>query len=141
MQGLIVRSAAVAVLGFAIISFASPRTGAAADDKITSIKDIMAKAHKGGDSLLSAMKADLAKKDVNWDAVQSKSKDLVLLAGDLSKNKPGKGEQASWDKLTAAYGEDAKKLHDAADKKDVPGASKALASLGKSCGACHKAHK
>ena len=37
------------------------------------------------------------------DAVQSKAKDLVLLAGDLGKNEPKKGDAESWKKLTKSY--------------------------------------
>ena len=91
---------------------------------------------------MATLKKDLAKKDeISWDAVQSKAKDLVLLAGDLGKNEPKKGDAESWKKLTKSYETNAKKLLDAAEKKDAAPASKALTALSGSCGACHKAHK
>jgi cytochrome c556 len=142
MNSVCVRCAAFAVLGLAVLALSSSSATSADKDKVTPIKEIMAKAHKGGNSILGSLKTALAKKDdVKWDSVESKVKDLVLLAGDLTKNTPKKGEKESWEKLTTAYEKDAKALLTAAEKKEYDDAKKSLSALSDSCKGCHSVHR
>ena len=112
----------------------------AADDKIADIETIMKKNNgkKGNQKMVGeALKA----KEVKWEDVAKLTKDYSKLAADLPKNKVDKGDKASWDKLSKSYADEAKKLDDAAGKKDLDAAKAAHAVLGKSCKACHDAHK
>lgn len=112
-----------------------------AQDKNLSIKDIMGKAHKGGDALLSKLGKELKGTDVPWEDVQKQAKELVDLGTSLSKATPSKGDKSSWDKLTASYLSDAKALSAAAEKKNKDDAVAAQKKLSTSCKACHSAHK
>ena len=104
------------------------------------IKQVMAKAHKQGGAL-PAIAAALKSNDVKWESVESKTKDLLLLAGDLSLNKPPKGEQASWDKLCKEYLENVQSLEKAVKDKSAADALASQKALSTSCKSCHSAHK
>ena len=82
-----------------------------------------------------ALKGPLHKKVVGGKASDAEKKELHELYVALSKNKPKKGDAASWKKLTGALVSAAK---DAVDGKD--GAAAKLKKAG-NCAACHKAHK
>src|SRR5947209_4779124 len=112
-------------------------SASAGDEKGSSIKDIMTKAHKGGDSILGRIRADLKDTDPNWEDVNKGSKELVKLGADLSKAKPEKGEARSWKKLTDNYVKNVKTLQSAAQKKNKTAATAAVGRIGTSCGACH----
>ena len=131
-------AAAVAVMGGATLML--PSSGAD-DKKEPTIKEIMTKAHKGGNSLIQEVAKDLKQKQPDWADVQEKSKELVSLGTSLGKNTPPKGDQASWDKLTQQYLVNAKALEDAAENKDQAAALAAHKKLTTMCAACHKAHK
>ncbi len=105
------------------------------------IKEIMTKAHKGSKSLLGDLRAELKQDEPDWATVQKDSKELVELGTSLGKNKPPKGEQESWDRLTSAYLANAKALDAAAGQMDKGAAQTALGKIGGSCKACHQAHK
>lgn len=107
--------------------------------KILTIKEIMAKAHKGADSCLA--KAAAAVKDGEWDDVSKIAKVMEALGTDLSQNKPKKGDAKSWKTKTGAWIKATKTLGEAAEKKDKKKAAGAVAYLKGACGACHKAHK
>jgi hypothetical protein len=129
--------AALLLLGLALLV---PPTGAEGkDDKPPSIKMIMTKAHKGGDSLLAKAKGALA--DDDFAALSKIAKQLTKVGPDLSKNEPPKGEAGSWKKLTAAYTKNAKALEAAAAKKNAKAAGAALGNISKMCSACHSRHK
>ena len=108
------------------------------DDKIPSIDKIMQSAHGEGGL---RNKITVALKEKAWDDVQSGAKDWVKQAVALSKNKPSKGTEASWKKLSGAYEKNVKALAAATEKKDADGAKAALKSLNVSCGGCHGPHK
>ena len=132
---------AVGALAVAIGAMLFSNSPSAADDPKT-VKEIMAAAHKGGDAILPQLKTALGKKkDTDWEKVQTKIKDLALLAGDLEKNEPKKGKKESWMKLTKAYSENVGKLSMAAEKKDTTAALAALAPLTGSCMGCHSQHR
>jgi hypothetical protein len=112
-----------------------------ADDKPPSIKDIMNKAHKGGDSLIQAVGKDLKADTPDWEDAAKKSKELLELGSALGKNNPPKGEKDSWEKLTKLYADTAKELDDAVQKKDKDAALTAHKKLAGSCMNCHRAHR
>ncbi len=114
----------------------------AADDKVADISTIMKKNNSKKGYVKSVNEA-LKSKDVKWDDVAKMTKELNKFAADLPKNKPEKGDKASWDKLAGAYADEAKKLDEAAGKKDLDAAKKSASALAdsKSCKACHDAHK
>ncbi len=129
------------VAGLAVLSLLIGMISSSAADDAPSIKDIMNKAHKGGDSIKGKLEKDLKSDKPDWDEVTKLSKELVSLGEALGKAKPSKGDQESWDKQTKAYQEKAKALLAAAEKKEKKDAEAALKAIGGSCGACHKAHK
>ena len=111
----------------------------AEDDKeVPSIKEIMKTAHGEAGSKAKITKAIAGEA---WDDAQAAAKDWVKQAEALAKNKPTKGKDASWKKLTTSYTKNVKALAAAADKKDADGAKAALKTLGTSCGGCHGPHK
>jgi hypothetical protein len=117
-------------------------TSSSADDKKDpTIKEIMTKAHKGGDSLIQTVGKELKAGDPDWADIQKKTKQLVELGTSLGKNEPPKGEQKSWEKLTKQYLENAKALNTAVEKKDKKDALAAHKKLTGMCATCHKAHK
>jgi len=110
-------------------------------DKVPDIKEIMAKANKPGGHYF-ALRRDLKDESPPWDEVQASAKALSKLAAALGKNTPPKGDKASWEALTRAYADNAKKLEDAAARKDKKAAEAAALAMGDaSCTACHKAHR
>jgi cytochrome c556 len=127
--------AAIAALAFTLGS------SNAEDDKNPTIKEIMTKAHKGGDAIIAKVGKELKGKEPDWTEVTKQAKELVSLGMALGKNKPPKGEQESWDKLTKQYQETAKVLLAAAEKKEQKDAVAAHKKLASSCMACHSAHK
>lgn len=131
-----------AVAGLALVAalaLVSSPSGAA--DKKLNLKEIMTKAHKGGTSLLATVGAELKEDEPDWAEVQTKSKELVQLGTAMTKATPPRGEKESWDKLTAAYLQNAKALNAAAGKKAKTQAQAAQKKLATSCRSCHTAHK
>ncbi|QVL34762.1 cytochrome c [Telmatocola sphagniphila] len=102
---------------------------------------IMKKVNGGKKGLHNQTKQALKASDVNWSDVSKLTKEYAKLAADLPKNKVEKGSKESWEKLAKAYSEEAAKLDKAATDKNLEAATAALGNLGKSCKACHDAHK
>ena len=92
--------------------------GQAGKDPVA-IKVVMQKAMKGG----------LCSKVWKGEASEEERKQLVALFTDLNKNKPPKGDEASWKEKTKA-------LLDAAKANDGKALQKAA-----NCNACHNEHK
>jgi hypothetical protein len=113
----------------------------AADKDSPAIKEIMTKAHKGPDSLIGKLGAELKDDDPEWPKVQAQTKELVGLGAALGKNTPPKGDKESWEKLTTAYEDNAKDMDKAAQKKDKATTAADLKNLTNMCMHCHKAHK
>jgi hypothetical protein len=123
------------LMGFAAL-------GTSADkEKDPTIKEIMTKAHKGGDSLIEKLGKELKADEPKWDDIQKQSKELVDLGTALGKNKPPQGGQESWDKLTKKYLDEAKVLDEAAKKKNKTATADAQMTLKTYCADCHKVHK
>ncbi len=83
----------------------------------------------------TAMKGGLLKKVASGDASEEEKKSLHEMLVALSKNKPKKGDEASWKKLTGAL----VKASEAAVKGD-PEAG-AMLKKSSNCKACHTPHK
>lgn len=137
-----IRAALFAALGVVTMTLAygaATATAGQKDDKIPTVKEIMAQGHKGTDSLLAKLKGEV--KDGKWDDAVTHAKALNVFGVALGKNKPSKGDEKSWKELTDKYTASTKDLVAAAEKKDGKAATAALGAIGGSCGACHKAHK
>ena len=94
------------------------------------IKDVMEKAHKGGDDSLRnrVLAGKASKKEIDT---------LVELYAELGKNTPPMGSKEAWKKKTAEVLAAAKKVKaDPEDKKALAAYSKATA-----CMACHDTFK
>ena len=103
------------------------------------IEDIMKKGHAGKKSLLNVVKAGV--KEEKWDSLTDTAKSLKSFGEDLGKNKPEKGDDASWKKLSAEYATNMTGIAAGIEKKDAKATNDALATMGKSCKACHDQHK
>jgi hypothetical protein len=131
----------VAVLALAAVAALTLVPSRADDQKELTIKEIMTKAHKGGNSLIQVVGKELKAGEVDWDHVAEHAKDLLKLGKGLAKNEPHKGDKASWEKLTKQYEENATALVKAAEQKDKKAAQDAHRKLTSSCMSCHKVHK
>jgi hypothetical protein len=109
--------------------------------KDPSVKEIMARLHKGANAPLFKLKKDLQAPQPNWDEIQKTTKEFVALGAALSKNEAPAGDQGSWQKLTKQYAEGARSMDDAAQKKNTQGALAAQGKLVGMCAACHKTHR
>jgi hypothetical protein len=130
-----VLAAALAVLGLAL------GPSAADEGKGPSVKEIMGKAHKGGNSLLVGVFKGVQAPSPDWGGVQAKTKELVKLGTSLGKAEPPQGDKDSWQRLTGTYLNNAKSLDTAAEEMNKPGAQAALQKLRGSCKGCHDVHK
>ena len=98
----------------------------AQDDKPKyTIKEVMQKAHKGG----------LMKKVASGQGTKEDAQQLVEMYNALGKNKPPKGEAASWEEKTKAL---IAAAQDVVDGKQGAGPRLQQAA---NCMACHSAHK
>ena len=104
------------------------------------IKEIMGKLNKAG-GLYPAIQKGLKAPSPNWAGLKNDADEFTDLAASLGKNKPPKGDAASWQKMTKEYADEASKLKAAVESKNKANADAAIAKLGASCSACHKAHK
>jgi cytochrome c556 len=111
-----------------------------ADDteKNYSIEEIMKKGH-GSKGLLKGITAEV--KTAKWDDAKNDAKLLKAFGVALGKNKPPRGAEASWKKLTEQYKENTVAVAKAVDKKDAKATTDALGKIGKSCKGCHDNHK
>lgn len=133
------RCAAVAVLGVAMVAFSlSTKTVVAANADEVTIKIVMEKVNKSG--MCKALGDGLKAKEPKWDDLAVKTKELVPLAAAMPKNKPAKGDEASWKKFAEDYAKAAVDLDKAVAAKDVKAAQEAHKVLA-NCAGCHKVHK
>jgi hypothetical protein len=107
------------------------------DDKAPTIKEIMQKGHKGTDAYIGKVRA--AAKDGKWDDAKEPAKALAFFGEHLGKNKPAKGDAASWEKLSKKYAESTKAVEKAVDAKDAKAVNKALDAI--NCKECHSVHR
>ena len=76
-----------------------------------------------------------------WSDAAKTSKTWLAAAGDLGKNKPPIGDDKSWKNQTTKYLRNVKAVDSAVGKKDASALTKALGTVGQSCGACHSKHR
>jgi hypothetical protein len=123
MRRLVPLALAVVAVGFAGLGLLS-----AGDDKPKfTIKEVMAKAHKGKPALCGKVAGGKASKEEKEELVQ------YYIA--LTKNKPPKGDAGSWKEKTEALVAAAKAC--LADEKDGP----AKLQKAVNCKGCHEVHK
>jgi cytochrome c556 len=132
--------AAAATAGLLLANFRADRLGAA-DDKVPTIEDIMQAVNKKKGGLHTDVSDALKMGTIDWDSVQTKTKQYSAMADFLGKNDPPKGSKSSWAKLTKTYADDAKALNAAAEKKDKATATSAIKKLSGECMGCHKVHR
>lgn len=106
-----------------------------------SIKEVMAKLHKGENPPITALKKNLQSEPPNWAEVQKLAHEFATVTPALGNANPPKGDKASWASLTKAYVDVARELDAAAQKKDKAGALAAHGKLAAACTNCHKAHR
>ena len=127
------------VLG--LVACTVPVAAFALDDEKKTIKEVMAKLHKGSTSQQKALGKLAQANPPDWDAIGKVTKDFVILGATLGKNDPPKGDKESWKKLSQAYLETSESLDKAAADKDLDKLKAAQKTMGASCKACHSAHK
>jgi hypothetical protein len=114
---------------------------AADNSKTPTVKAIMTKAHKGGDSLLQTIGKGIKTMEPDWSALGVKTKELVALGKALGTNNPPRGERESWDKQVNRYLGNAEALNSAVKKMNRLAALAAHKRLTTSCASCHMDHK
>jgi hypothetical protein len=106
---------------------------------VPTIDEIMTEAHNKKRGLQP--KLDAAVKAGKWDEAAKPAGRLKELGEALVKNKPEKGADASWKKLSTQYKTTTAEIAEAVQKKDRSKAEALLVKLGKSCDACHEVHR
>jgi cytochrome c556 len=132
---------AASVLGLLTVVALSSSPAGAQDDEKPTIKQIMAKLHKGAKAPLKTVAAELKSDSPDWKKVGTDAKIIEKFGAFLPKAEAPKGDQASYEELAKAYEKNAKILKEAADKEDLASAKDASKKLGGSCKACHSAHR
>jgi cytochrome c556 len=139
MRSLICAASLLGLL--AVVAWTSRPAGAQSDDESPTIKQIMAKLHKGAKAPLKAVQAELKGDSPDWSKVGTEAKVIEKYGAFLPKADPPKGDKTSYEKLAKAYATNAKALNVAAEKEDLTKAKDATKKLGGSCTACHKSHR
>jgi cytochrome c556 len=108
------------------------------------VKEIMTKAHMGGDSLLGGIEKQLKSDSTDWAAINKSTDQLVDLGKVLAKASPPAGvpgTKEGWEKQTKIYQDQVASLDAAAEKKDKESTGAALTKIKTSCGGCHSMFK
>lgn len=127
--------ACLAIAAFAV------SIGAMAQDKkekTPTIKEIMKKV-PGKEGLVA--KTNAAAKGEKWDDAKKIGSELKVYGEALGKNKPKKGDAASWETHAKGFKEVMTEIADAAEKKDKDGVAAGAKKFGGMCADCHKVHK
>ncbi len=127
------------VLSVAVLAVLS--ASYAAEDETPTIKQVMAKLHKGAKSPLAQVKTALKSESPQWDQIKKAARAYVTYGAALTKNDPPRGDKEAYEKLAKDFYADAKALDEAAEKEDKPAAQESFQKLSTSCKACHSAHK
>jgi cytochrome c556 len=128
------------VVTMVAVGLAGPHAGAA-DESTPTIDKIMETLHKGRKSPMATLKGALKSQSPDWATVQKETKEYAKFAAYMPKNKPPKGDEASFQKLAKAFASNAKALDAAAQKEDLAATKAAFGKIGGSCKSCHDAHK
>jgi cytochrome c556 len=129
------------LLGFLAVAGWMSRPAGAQDEEKPTIKQIMAKLHKGSKAPLKAVQTELKGESPDWSKVETEAKIIEKFGSFLPKAEAPRGDQASYEKLAKGYEKNAKALKVAAEKQELADAKAAAKNLGGSCAACHKAHR
>lgn len=132
---------AASLLGLLSIFAWTAGTAGAQDDEKPTIKQIMAKLHKGSKAPLKTVQTELKNDSPDWTKVEAEAVIIDKFGTFLAKAEAPRGDQADYEKLAKAYGKNAKALKTAAADKDLDKARDASKKLGASCKSCHTAHK
>ena len=131
---------AAALLGGSLVALVLAGSApVSADDKGMTTEGIMKKLHGKNGSHKQIIKALDGEPD--WDVITKHAKIYAEITPQLSKNKPEKGDDKSWQTLSKAYAAEAKALSDAAAKKDKEAVKTVFGKLKDSCEACHENHR
>ncbi|MGY8768531.1 MAG: hypothetical protein ACKVH8_08905 [Pirellulales bacterium] len=127
MRTMLIITAAMLVVSAGALTLSADEKGEGSNH---TTEDVMKKGFKGDKKNKALMP-----KVISGKASEKEQKELLSMLESLSKNKPHKGDAASWKKKTGALL--------AAMKEVVEGKDGAAAKLGKAanCKACHTPHK
>jgi cytochrome c556 len=128
-------------LGILAAMLAAGTLSRAADDETPGIDQIMEKLHKGRKSTMATLKTALKSQSPDWASVQKETGTYAKYAAYMPKNKPPKGDEASYQKLAKAFAANSKALDEAAKKEDLGATKAAFGKIGGSCKSCHDAHR
>ena len=132
---------AASMLGLlSIVTWTCSPAGAQDEEKPT-IKQIMAKLHKGSKAPIKNVQAELKSDSPDWSKVETEAVIIEKFGAFLPKSKAPRGEQESFEKLAKAYEKNAKALKEAAENHELAKAKEATKKLGGTCKSCHEAHK
>lgn len=109
--------------------------------RASTVKEVMATLNKGPKSESAKLKAALAAKTPDWDAIRSSTKQYADLGPALAENDPPKGSKESWKTQSETFVAQTKVLGAAADKKDLAGTKAAFQKISMSCTGCHRPHR
>lgn len=112
-----------------------------ADAPSPTIKQAMAKLHKGATAALPSLKKALGEGSPDWKGIKTTATLISELSAAITDQSPPKGDKANYMTLSKAYASTASDLKEAAEKEDLTAAKAALGKLQGSCMTCHKAHK
>jgi cytochrome c556 len=129
------------LLGFLAVAGWMSQSAGAQDDEKPTIKQIMAKLHKGSKAPLKSVQTELKGSSPNWTKVEAEATIIEKFGTYLAKTEAPRGERASFEKLAKAYEKNAKALKAAAEDHELAKAKEATKKLGTSCKSCHDAHK
>jgi hypothetical protein len=137
------RAGAVAAVAPEASAVAAPDSGDSKDTApapIPTTRHIMNRlARRGG--LATKIGQELDAEPPPWEKIQEQTQEFNRLASALGKNKPPRGSQESWAKLSLAYADSATALDRAAQAKDREAALAAHDELAESCNECHREHR
>ena len=106
---------------------------------VPTIDEIMSEAHNKKRGLQP--KLDAAVKAGKWEEAAKPAGRLKELGEALTKNKPEKGTEASWKKLSTQYKTITAEIAEAVQKKDKSKTESLLVKFGKACDTCHEVHR
>ena len=115
-------------------------TNADREGPVLSTKEIMTRAHKGEQSLVSRLNADLQKPQPDWPKDEEYLAEMIRLVSRLTTQKPPHGSQEAWNTRVHDYVDNAKDIQQDLKEQNVQAARASVGKLLKTCKGCHDAH-
>lgn len=115
-------------------------TNADRESPVLSTKEIMTRAHKGKQSLLSRLNADLQKPQPDWPKGEEHLAEMIRLVSRLTTQKPPQGSLEAWNTRVHDYVDNAKDIEQNLKEQNVQAARASVGKLLKTCKGCHDAH-